>query len=1484
MQAAYWAGRHATGPLGGVAAHLYAEFDGPGVDPDRLRAAAAEVVRAHDMLRLRVGADGLAAIQPVAASPSLVVVEDLRALDEAALGRALAAKRQAKAHQRLDLTRGEAIDLGLTLLPGGRSRLHVDVDMIAVDPSSFRVLMEDLARLYEETAPATPSARTCYFDYLTRLHGAPEAARQRDEDRRWWQERLARMPPAPPLPWREASGPDGSGGPSRSERFAAWLEASDRQALDHAGRKCGLTLSTLTLALFALALGTHTRSRRFRLNVPMFYRHPCVEGVEHLIGDFSEVLILGVDLDAGPTLLDLCRAIAAEMAQLLSHAAYSGVSVMRDLSRRHGGLQLSPVVFTASVALPGGELFSERVTRAFGEMTWVISQAPQVALDAQVAAAYGGILVNWDVRLDALPESWVRPLFDDYVECLRQVARDPSLLTAPLDTAFPILGRRRRAGAGAVETPLTPLQQAYLMGRGEHLPLGGVAMQEFREYRGHIDAGTLRRRLGVLVRRHRALRTRIDEARLRQRVAPEAALNLEELDLRALSPTEAERRIDALREDYAHRLCDLSRPPWHLLLIHLPPGTADSHALFARFDALILDGQGIAAILADLLAERDLPPGPEPDTAPPEPAPEAAPEPPREPPPGDREADAAYWTAALDGFSGPPRLPWRRPLEGIRASRYRRERIVVPRAQLTALSRLGARHQLFRNSILSAVILDVVARWCEDGSLAVAVPVAPPQGMGPRQAGPGNGSTFIPLLHDAGKGDLEDRARRLQAGILAGLEHLSFSGVDLNRLLLGRSAGGPPLPVVLTNALSWPTLDAEAPVRQHGGLTQTPQTAMDIRLSLDARGDLELCIDYAEEALSPALVRGLIGAIGRGLAAVAESGSLALPGREILDLAHYRHNGRADDVVCSGFLQRIARRLFTPPGDTVALICGEERLTHARLGRAVAAAIHGLRARRLGQDSVVANCLPRGPEHLTVTLACALLGIRWVPVDAGSPPDRLRALLDTCRPDLVVGHPRPNGPAMVAPQDLAQDPAQEGPPGCPVDLDAVADLSRRDGPAYSLFTSGTTGKPKCVVLSNRATSNVIGRTQEAWGIGPQDVFLSVTPLHHDMAVFDVFGALSAGATLVLPAPGEDKDAVAWNRLVRRHGVTLWCSVPAILEMLLACRQGDALRSLRLIAQGGDYIKPATIATLRALLPDCRLVSLGGPTETTIWSIWHEITAADEAAIPYGRPLPGCRYFVLDEAGEHRPAGVTGRIHTAGACLAEGYLVDGAVAQTDFVTIADEHGAPVRAFRTGDLGCYREDGTLLFAGRVNGYVKVRGIRVSLPDVESELAGHEAIHRVLVVDYGDARSGEVALGALYVGAETAVADLRAFARRHLPESHVPSRFLRVEDLPLSANGKPDRARARTLLQAGPEAGPEAGTTPGRRILDVYLAVLGVAGGAGLDEDTALIDLGLLPSHLRAVAAGLREALGVDVAPGHLARCRTARQVEALLREAV
>lgn len=1020
-----------------------------------------------------------------------------------------------------------------------------------------------------------------------------------------------------------------------------------------------------------------------------------------------------------------------------------------------------------------------------------------------------------------------------------------------------------------MERPLSALQKAYLLGRGTHLPLSGVAMQEFREYRGNIDPALLRSRLIAMVERHESLRTHIDERRLVQVVSDEPKLNLDIVDLSDLAAAEAEQRIGTVRQDFSHAHFDLAASPWQVTVFRLPEvAVGDSVAVFLRFDALILDGRGIASLAAELFD----------DVVPPASAVAATAA--QQDVAAARAEDAAYWAEKLEGAEVPSQLPWKAPLETIAVSRYSRQSLTVEKQRFTAFSRIGAKERLFKNSALTAVILDVLSFWLNEGALVVGIPVAPQV-----EGAFANRSSFIAVKWDAARGDFAERAAALQTDVLEGLNHLAFSGIDLNRILLNANPGGLALPVVITNGLSWPTLTQASTLRWTDGLTQTPQVALDFRFSQDPNGDLVLAIDYAEQAIDAGMVAGILGAIERAITAITASGTFSMNFREIVDLSHYRLNGDERNFVCPPFLERIASHLFEGDGSRTALINGKRRMSYGELGDTVARAMAGLKTRGIGRGDVVAVCLPRSPEHTAVTLAAALIGAIWVPIDASSPEDRLHYLLTNCRPAMIVARSVPQGFDAVGPEELLAAPAASG---VPVNAAELAALSASEAPAYYLYTSGTTGKPKCVVLSNRATANVIGSTLSEWAVTENDVFISVTPLHHDMSVFDVFGSLAAGATLVLPEPGEEKDAVRWNELVAEHGVTLWCSVPAILEMLLSCHRGDQLGSLRLVAQGGDYIKPVVIEELRRLKPELRLISLGGPTETTIWSIWHEIVTADTSAIPYGHPLPGNRYFILNDQGGHCPTGVVGRIHTVGVNVAIGYLEDGAITQTDFVTVSDTDGHAVRAFRTGDRGRYRPDGKIMFASRVNGYVKVRGVRVSLPDVENELIRHPSIQRVLVVDYGAEQKGEAAIGVLYVrmpGLELSTADLRNFARRHLPESHVPGRFLNVADLPLSANGKPDRRRARELLMAAePAKAPAAVTIKAAdqgdlRVLDIYLGVLG-KNPVDVDTSSDLLALGLLPSHLKTVSAEIRSAFGVELSPQQLLRCRNAKQVSSLL----
>ncbi|MEE6179672.1 non-ribosomal peptide synthetase [Mycobacterium sp. 050134] len=413
MQHAMWVGRHDDQQLGGVAGHLYVEFDGGPIDPDRLRAAATALALRHPMLRVRFLPDGTQRIAgPDECGEFPVAVEDLR-LDRDADAR-LAAIRDAKSHQQLD---GAVFELAVTRLPGRRTRLHVDLDMQAADAMSYRTLIADLAALYG--GRDLPELGYTYREYRMTVEaqeaatgGRPHPAR--DADRDWWARRIPELPDPPALP------SIGARKSRQSTRRWHWLEPATRDALFARAQARGITPAMALAAAFADALARWSTTPRFLLNVPLFGRQALHPDVDSLVGDFTSSLLLDVDLTGARTASARGHAVQDAMRTAAAHSAYSGLSVLRDLSRHRGTQALAPVVFTSALGL--GELFSADVTRQFGTPAWIISQGPQVLLDAQVTEFGGGVLVNWDVRDGVFPPGVVDAMFAAHVDELIRLA------------------------------------------------------------------------------------------------------------------------------------------------------------------------------------------------------------------------------------------------------------------------------------------------------------------------------------------------------------------------------------------------------------------------------------------------------------------------------------------------------------------------------------------------------------------------------------------------------------------------------------------------------------------------------------------------------------------------------------------------------------------------------------------------------------------------------------------------------------------------------------------------------------------------------------------------------------------------------------------------------------------------------------------------------------------------------------------------------
>ncbi|ENN6810496.1 amino acid adenylation domain-containing protein [Vibrio fluvialis] len=1506
LQAAYWVGRQSTTPRAGDAAHLYIEFEGKGIDETRLAAAVHTLFARHEMLRVTVSEDGQWSVGELNEFHALQVL-DWRALDAADCDERLRVMREQKTHQKLALNQGQGAEFVLTRLSDDRFRLHVDVDMIAADAQSFRLMIEALVVAYHGELSDTRSAPFAEFQrQMTTSAQQALAAR----DRRYWRALQSTIAPAPKLPERDPVNPDTAA--VHTERLAFELSAQQRAQLEALAAQHHLSLSAVSLGAFNALLADALKQPAFRINVPLFYRP---KEFDDTVGDFANLTLFSANCAPNVPLLTLFEQTQHQLMACLEHRHYSGVNVMRDLSRQQGSLQTSPVVFTSGWDI-GGDLYSQRVHDTLGDMVWACSQGAHVLLDAQIVPYKRGVLINWDVRTDSVPREFYQSLFTRYVALLSELAERAERVLQPCTIKATSIETTNASSSAQRphQTPLNGLQQAYLVGRSEHLPLGGVAMQDFRIYRGTVDADQLHARLVELVDTLPVLRTRIDDTTLTQWVSDERIVNWQHCDLRDRSRAQALSLAEALIEQVSHSRHDLARSPWKVWLVSLPEAEPDTlaadafrHIVLTSFDALISDGHSIAYLLARMLENH-----PKPVAAPP--AWGAMSEVPAKPlsqphttqqnvtqqqEANARETAQAYWREKLGSVTEPMALPWQAPLHTLYQPRYARESVTLGRDETRALLKQAASERLFPNSVLTTLAMHTLANWCPGTPLCIGLPVAPPPQAGELT----NRSSFIALTYALDEADFATQARRVQRDVAEGMAHLAFSGIELNRQLMSQlPARTMPLPVVITNGLGWETLRADNTLQQHDGLTQTPQIALDIRLAYDAHKNLVISADYVTQALSQAQVAAWLTSCKRAALSMIERQSLQWVSGEALDLSHYHRNTEDSDDGTAPFLTTLAERLWDMPSQRTALFCGEQRWSYQQLGEQVANMMAHLQARGVKAGDVVAICLPRSAAHVIATLSCALSGVIWVPIDAASPPERKTYLLSHCQPALVIvtsdDVENAEHPHCVAMRELLQPalkaarlPSQE----------VLRASSHSEAPAYYLYTSGTTGQPKCVVLNNRATANVLHHTLAAWQVNERDVMLSVTPLHHDMSVFDLLGSLCAGAALVIPEPEAEKDALHWNTLVERHGVTLWCSVPAILEMLLACQSTSQGQSLRLIAQGGDYIKPQTIQTLRERLPNARLFSLGGPTETTIWSIWHELEPEDGVVIPYGAPLPATQYYVVNEQHQHCPQGVVGRIVTAGVNLSLGYLVDGEVVQTDFIDIETPHGERVRAFKTGDLGYYRDDGRLIFAGRINGYVKVRGVRISLPDVEKVLMTVANVQDLAVIDFNDPISGDVGLALFYVpvdGAAKNAAQWRDIMGQRLPASHLPQRFVPLDRFPLSANGKKDKRALLAMLTAANESPRNAAanvtvpfgesqttsltpekTASWQSIVDVYQQVLGERA-ASLTEHAEFIQAGLMPSHVKAVAEKLSQTFGKSVQPRQLLSCKNAGQVSKLL----
>ncbi len=888
--------------------------------------------------------------------------------------------------------------------------------------------------------------------------------------------------------------------------------------------------------------------------------------------------------------------------------------------------------------------------------------------------------------------------------------------------------------------PLTRIQQAYWIGRSDNtFELGGVSAHVYAEIEGlGLDVAGLQVAWNHMIARHDMLRAVVDPDGYQRVLESVPIYTIKTHDQISATGSQTEAHFDHIRKQLSHKVA--AAETWPLFDIEATVLADDRVCLHLSFDGLIFDATSILLLAQEcwtmyqkpdaflkpinltfrdyVLAENQAKDG------------------------ENYRRARAYWWARMDEIPAAPDLPLIIDPASLTLPEFIRRQHKIDAPLWRKLKEKAQAAGLTPSALLLTAFSDVLALWSRSPHFTVNLSMFNRLPIHDQVNDIVGDFTTLNLLEvdTASAPQLLDRARKLQERLWQDMDHADVSGVEVLSELSRRRGwiGKAAMPVVFTSALALDAVnETDSDINPFGdlvwGITQTPQVSLDV-LVVEHKGHLVFAWDTVDALFPQGVTEAMFETYCTYLT------DMATQGHDLSAIERPRWK-RAQTFeqsapISEGLLHQPVFDMAATNPAAPAVITSQLTVNYGDLCGLAARIAQDLQGNGLQPGELVAVSMEKGWEQVVAVLAVLAAGGVFVPIDPSWPETRRAGVLTRIEARFALIQARqaqdfslPNGvqPVIV---DAAQLGMQADPP---------EPTRHPDDLAYIIFTSGSTGTPKGVMISHRGALNTCEDVNRRWDVGSKDRTLALSALSFDLAIYDVFGLLAAGGAIVMPDPGSEKDPGHWLKMASEHGVTLWNSVPQLLKMFVEYTHGTPDHpplSVRLALLSGDWIPVSLPDQARAAFDGLTVISLGGATEGSIWSIFYPIGTVDPAwtSIPYGRALNNQSMHVLNRDLNVCPPWVTGDIYIGGTGVAKGYWKDQERTNASFITGGSEDED---LYRTGDLGRLLPDGNIEFMGREDQQVKIGGFRIELGDIEATLNSHPGVQEAIVNPVGDNR---------------------------------------------------------------------------------------------------------------------------------------------------